>query len=163
MLVKLSDLFDIIKPKTTILNLFKQDKEGVNFVGSGSSNNGVSSKVKDINEVHKFKKGAITVPLKGTVLHAFLQLEDFYVAHQIAVLLSKEKMTNLEKIYYCLCIRHNKFRFNYNRQADRTLSDLLIPSKDDIPDWVYEPEVISGKFKNNIILQKELVKIFDEE
>ena len=94
MLVKLSDLFDIIKPKTTILNLFKQDKDGVNFVGSGSSNNGVSSKVKEINQVHKFKKGAITVPLKGTVLHAFLQLKDFYVAHQIAVLLSKEKMTN---------------------------------------------------------------------
>lgn len=146
--LKLSEIFEIIKPKTTIYNEFKENINGINFISSGEKNNGIVGKVEKREGYKIYNSGAITVPLKGTVLHAFLQTEDFYIAHQIAILYPKEKysnLTNLEKIYYCYCIRENKFRFNYNRQADRTFGDLLLPNPQDIPNWVKQPSFISNK------------------
>ena len=101
-------------------------------------------------------KGSITVPLKGTVVQAYLQLNDFYCAHQIAVLTVKKniKMSDEEKLFYCYCIRHNKFRFNYGRQADRTLPNLLVPSKENLPQWIQDTKInnysnVSDKLKKN--------------
>lgn len=74
--------------------------------------------------------------MKGSVLSTYVQPEDFYIAHQIAILYPKEEMSLSEKLYYCLCIEENKYRFNYGRQADRTLRDIRLPSRKDIPEWV---------------------------
>jgi hypothetical protein len=35
-----------------------------------------------------------------------------------------------------LCIKSNRFRFNYGRQANKTLNNLLIPTLNEIPAWV---------------------------
>jgi hypothetical protein len=89
--------------------------------------------------------------MKGSVLSSFVQSEDFYIAHQIAVLYPKEEMSLAEKLFYCVAIETNRYRFNYGRQADRTLKDLKLPSRDEVPDWV-EPnfeEVLSG-FKERV-------------
>jgi len=149
-LVNIEKIFQIEKPKQAILNQFELDDKGINFVSSSAKNNGVVSKVKKNNYTKLYKKGSITVPLKGTVLHASLQLEDFYIAHQIVVLTPQkdyENLTNLEKIYYCQCIRENKYRFNYNRQADKSFTKLLIPSPDNFPDWIKKPSFIDKKIK----------------
>ena len=149
-LVNIEKVFKIEKPKQAILNQFELDDSGINFVSSSAKNNGVVSKVKKNNFTKLYKKGSITVPLKGTVLHASLQLEDFYIAHQIAVLTPQkdyENLSNLEKIYYCQCIRENKYRFSYNRQADRTFSKLSIPSPDNFPEWVKKPSFIKKKIE----------------
>ena len=50
-------------------------------------------------------------------------------------------MSDQEKLFYCSCIEANKFRFNYGRQANRTLKDLLIPSRSEVPNWVYNIDV----------------------
>ena len=147
-IMKIKEIFNIEKPKQAIYNQFKQDEKGINFVSSASKNNGVVAKVKKDNKYNLYKKGSITVPLKGTVLNASLQLEDFYIAHQIAVLTPLEKykdLTNLQKIYYCQCIRENKYRFNYNRQADKTLDVLNVPSPEIFPEWVIKPKFIKKK------------------
>jgi len=65
---------------------------------------------------------------------AFVQPEDFYVAHQIAVLIPKKPMSLQLRQYYCLCLRNNAYRFSYGRQADRSLKNLELPEK--IPSWV---------------------------
>ena len=39
--LKLSEIFDIIKPKTTIYNEFKENINGINFISSGEKNNGM--------------------------------------------------------------------------------------------------------------------------
>lgn len=49
------------------------------------------------------------------------------------ILTQKSKITEL---FYCACLRANKFRFNYGRQANRTIKDLLIPHPNNIPIWV---------------------------
>ena len=156
-IMKIKEIFYIEKPKQAIYNQFKQDENGINFVSSASKNNGVVAKVKKNNKYNLYKKGSITVPLKGTVLNASLQLEDFYIAHQIAVLTPLEiykDLTNLQKIYYCQCIRENKYRFNYNRQADKTLDVLNVPSPQVFPEWVVKPKFIKKKIEIIKSLQK---------
>jgi len=153
---KLKDIFDIEYPATLIFSEQKEDKKGVNFVSSTGKNNGVTGKVSYDPSIKMYFKGSITVPLKGTVVQAYLQLNDFYCAHQIAVLTVKKniKMSDEEKLFYCYCIRHNKFRFNYGRQADRTLPNLLVPSKENLPQWIKDTKInnysnVSDKLKKN--------------
>ena len=43
--LKLSEIFEIIKPKTTIYNEFKENINGINFISSGEKNNGIVGKV----------------------------------------------------------------------------------------------------------------------
>jgi hypothetical protein len=38
-------------------------------------------------------------------------------------------------LFFCMCIRANKFRFNYGRQANKTLPGLLIPDITEVPSW----------------------------
>lgn len=45
-------------------------------------------------------------------------------------------MSDAVKLYYCMCLRRNKFRYSYGRQANETLKDLQIPTLDEIPDYV---------------------------
>ncbi len=50
-------------------------------------------------------------------------------------------MTDEEKLFYSSCIEANKYKFNYGRQANRTLKDLLIPDKTEIQSWVNTTDI----------------------
>ena len=55
----------------------------------------------------------------------------------LAVLELKIKLTLEEKLYYCCCIKQNRFRYSaFGREANRTLKDLLVPDYSCIPDFV---------------------------
>ena len=125
---QISDLFSVEYPKTMIFQDQEIDPAGFPFVSSAGENNGIVGKIKQTANNKLYRGGAITVPLKGSVLDAFYQPNDFYIAHQIAVLYPKRPMSEKELLFYCLCIRKNKFRFSYGRQADLTLKDLKIPA-----------------------------------
>lgn len=145
-MTRLLDLFTVEYPKTMILNRQTIDSKGVRFISSTGQCNGVAARIAETKQAKKYPGGAITVAMKGSVLSSFVQSEDFYIAHQIAVLYPKNEMSLAEKLFYCAAIEANKYRFNYGRQADRTLKELELPSRDEMPDWV-EPsfeEVLSG-------------------
>ncbi len=129
MLIKLNDLFRIEYPKQMIFSEQEINDDGINFISSKGTDNGVVCKITPNLQNKIYFAGAITVPLKGTVLHAFYQKERFQIAHQIAVLYPKRKMSDNEMFFYVLCIRNNKYKFNYGRQADKTLADILVPDK----------------------------------
>lgn len=135
---RLDSLFDIEYPKQLIFKAQVIDENGINFVSSRGRNGGVVAKVVCNPEAKVYNAGAITVPLKGSVLHAHLQISDFHCAHQTAVLFpkSERKLTTEQLVYYVLCIRRNKFRYSYGRQADRTLPSLIVPNVDEIPSFV---------------------------
>jgi hypothetical protein len=41
------------------------------------------------------------------------------------------------KLFYCLCIEANRFRYStFGREANRTLKNLLVPSAKSVPPWV---------------------------
>ena len=125
--MKLSDIFKITYPKTLIYAEMIPVEDGINFVSSQEKNNGVVGKVALEEGVQIFPAGCITVPLKGSVLMAHLQPQCCYVAHQIAVLEERYPMTFAEKLYYVTCIRGNAFKYNYGRQADRTIGEIEVP------------------------------------
>lgn len=144
--MKLNDLFEIEYPKTLIFSEMTVSETGINFVSSQEKDNGVVARVEECTGVKKYPAGVITVPLKGSVLMAHVQSEECYVAHQIAVLTPKVAMDLKRKLFYCLCIQKNAYKFNYGRQADRTLRELSLP--DSLPEWVDQTRIIPVKTSN---------------
>lgn len=135
-MVALSEIFDIKYGNGFELNRLTQNVHGINFVSRTAKNNGVSAKVDLISDVTPFKAGLITVSLGGSVLESFLQTSEFYTGYHIFCLTPKIELSEKQKLFYCLCIRANKYRYSYGRQANKTLGDILIPSIDEIPVWV---------------------------
>ncbi|QXQ08249.1 hypothetical protein KX816_09935 [Sphingosinicellaceae bacterium] len=135
-LVKVSELFDVIYGTNLELNSLEIDPEGVNFVSRTARNNGVSAKVKLVDGIEPIEAGVLTVAGGGSVAEAFLQPDPFYSGRDLFFLRPKFAMTVEQKLFFCMCIRANKFRFNYGRQANKTLPGLLIPGMDDVPPWV---------------------------
>lgn len=137
---KVADLFDV--SYGTKLD-FKQmettspsDPDGVCFVSRSSRNLGVVARVKRFRDVAPLPGGTITVSLGGTyVLSAFVQEDSFYTAQNVAVLVPKTDMSHDEKLFYCLCIARNRFKYSaFGREANRTLKVMEIPPT--APRWL---------------------------
>lgn len=133
---KVSDLFSVKYGVNLELNSLVQDSSGINFVSRTSKNNGVSAKVKPISYIKPLPAGTITVAGGGSVMEAFLQMSPYYSGRDLYYLTAKEPMTNEQKLFYCLCLRGNKYKFSYGRQSNITLPDLQIPTLDSIPKYV---------------------------
>lgn len=138
-LVKISDIFDVTYGTKFDMNKMSISKSSkIAFVSRTSKNNGIASYVDEYMGIKPLEKGKITVSLGGTyVLASFLQEEDFYTGQNVAVLSAKENLTKEEKLYYCMAITKNRFRYGaFGREANRTLKDLLIPDLSKIPSYV---------------------------
>lgn len=133
---KVSDLFFVKYGVNLELNSLIQDSNGINFVSRTSKNNGVSAKVKLISYIEPLPAGTITVAGGGSVMEAFLQISPYYSGRDLYYLTAKVPMTNEQKLFYCLCLRGNKYKFSYGRQSNITLPDLHIPTLGSIPAYV---------------------------
>ena len=133
---KVSDLFDVTYGVNLELNAIKRTVNGINFVSRTAKNNGVSAKVQLIPGVIPIPAGTISVAGGGSVMASFLQTEPYYSGRDLYYLTPKEPMTENVKLFYCKCLQENRYRYNYGRQANRTLKDILLPSASEIPDWV---------------------------
>lgn len=135
-LQKISDLFNIhYGPSLELLRLERDESAtGINFVSRTSKNNGVSARVAPIDGIKPDAEGTLSVALGGSTLETFLQREPWYSGRDVAVLTPRYKMTEPELLWWAACIRSNRYRFSYGRQANRTLADLRVPKY--IPEWV---------------------------
>lgn len=134
-LVKLSDLFTIKNGNgLELLNLEECERysNSINYVSRTEKNNGISAFVRKIIDVSPFPANVLTVAVGGSVLSTFYQPQPFYTGFHIQVLFPKIQYAAEELQFYAYCIRKNKYRYNYGRQANKTLKDILIP--DQIPD-----------------------------
>lgn len=133
--MKIEELFEIEYPKTLAYSWLIPDANGINFVSAQEKDNGIVGRVHEEDGIKVYPAGCITVPLKGSVLMAHLQPERCYVAHQVGVLIPKKAMSLTEKLFYVTCIRSHAYKYNYGRQADRTLGELEVPlAKDMMPE-----------------------------
>lgn len=158
-MIRLGDLFDAKYGTNLELNAQEitddDDPEGVNFVARGSQDNGVAAKIKPISGIDPIAGGALSVALSGSVLETFLQLDPFYTGYHIFCLRPKVRLDHRQMLYYCLCIKANGFRYNYGRQANRTLRELLLPTPGEIPDWVRSfPFPNYEKYKKPVIAKR---------
>lgn len=132
--IPLSEIFDIKYGHSldlTVLELCdEKDNNGINYVSRTRENNGISAKVYKVDEYEPFEAGLITVAGSGnSVLEASLQIAPFYTGFHVFVLSPKKEMTDLEKLFYCHCIRKNRYRYNFGRQANKTLKTLRVPAE----------------------------------
>src|SRR5713101_6458429 len=86
---------------------------GINFVGRSSERHGISASIASLPEVEPFARGLITVALGGAkLLSAFVQDDPFYTAQNVVVLKPRSEMSFAEKVFVCMCIRHNRWRYS---------------------------------------------------
>lgn len=157
---KVSDLFEIYDGSLNLIDL-DEDSNGINFVGASRFNNNITGKVKLCPRMQVFEAGCITVPADGnSQLYACVQSEPFVANVAVKVLVSKVNMLDLEKWFYCYCLRENKELYSYGRKVRSRLAAIELP--DNIPDWVYDckldlpktevgseiPELITANWKN---------------
>lgn len=135
---KVRELFDVEYGNGLELVKLEQAAVGINFVARGKKNNGVSARVLPVIGEQLFKAGCITVAVSGSVMESFLQPAPFYTAYHVMVLTPRESMPDAVKLYYCQCLRMNKFKYSYGRQANETLSDLQVPALDEVPQSVLD-------------------------
>ena len=136
----LHELFEVFYGSKLDLNkmrLLPLSSGGVHFVGRSSENHGVSAAVAPLEDVEPYEAGLITVALGGTkLLSSFVQEAPFYTAQNVAILKPKIPMSFADKLFMCLCIRHNRFRYSaFGREANRTLKDILVPEPSKFPNW----------------------------
>jgi hypothetical protein len=143
--VRISDLFEIEYGHSLSLNKLRQTSpdEGIAFVSRTARNNGVSAWVEPMANVVPLPPGLLTVCLRSRnyALATFVQPRPFYCGFHIYVLRPKRKMTLQEKLWWAKCIEANRYRYNFGRQANRSLAELEVP--EDVPAWVYEADVPS--------------------
>ena len=142
--VPLDELFVVTYGNKFDLNKMDvaRSSDGVAFVGRSGHNNGVSACVQRLPGVEPFAAGNITVALGGSkVLSSFVQLRRFYTAQNVAVLIPRGDCGFNEKVYYCMCIRLNRFPLQcVRKEANRTIGDLRVPANSQVPEWVGEIE-----------------------
>lgn len=131
--VQYGNKFDLNK-----MELLSKGEGGLNFVNRSSKNCGVSAVVAPVVGQAPYDAGCITVSLGGSkLLSSFVQAEPFYTGQNVAVLIPKKPMSFAERVFVCLCIRHNRFRYTaFGREANRTLRTLPVPDRSSFPDWL---------------------------
>ncbi len=109
----------------------RDDHDAVNFVSRRRENLGVSAYVKPYQDTPPLAAGLISVALGGSyLLSAFIQQRPFYTAQNVAVLTPKAPMTVSEKLFYCICLGKNRFKYSaFGREANRTLASLAVPAE----------------------------------
>lgn len=154
--MKLSQLFDVFYGSN--VNLSDIDfhdnlNNNIPYVSRTEKNNGVSSFVPFQKNVKINPKHTLSVALGGSVLETFYQPVDYYSGRDLAYLKPLIPMTKEEMIFYAICIRSNKIKYSYGRQANRTLKDLELPDFNKIPAWInnHHLKSLSINKTNNLI------------
>ena len=155
------ELFEIRKGK----RLTKADmKPGdINFIGSSSSNNGVTAKIGNTEHLHPAH--TITVSYNGSVGEVFLQDEPFWASDDVNVWYPKIKVDELALLYIMTLIKKLSARYNYtakwtiDKMRAEKLSLPIIESPE--PDHDYTVEDIDFDYMKRYIRAIEKLAIAD--
>ena len=159
-LVPLNSIFEISRGNKLDFNKMVESSMGedsVAFIRRSAEKNGLIAFVEKIEDIEPYESGLITVALGGSALSSFVQPWPFYTAQNIDVLHPRVDMSLDVKLYYCLCIEANRFRYStYGREANRTLHTIEVPALDHIPSWVNGvSKTAIGEFCNRLMKQIE--------
>lgn len=139
-----SNLFSVRYGHSLELNRLRlsDSENGIAFVSRKMGDNGVSAFVAPIPGLKPASAGELSVALGGNgVLSTFLQEREFYTGRDVAILHPKKRMSKSALLYYCMCIKANRYRYSYGRQANRSLGSLQVPSVARLPKWVSSVDV----------------------
>lgn len=136
--MRVDELFEVKYGNSLSLNHLVQVEEGrgVAFISRTAQNNGVAAWVRRLPDVDPFPAGHLTVSLRSRnhALATFLQTQPFYTGYHLFVLVPHQQMSVHELLWWAECIECNRYRYNYGRQANRSLASLQLPHQ--APSWV---------------------------
>ncbi|MBN1862069.1 MAG: restriction endonuclease subunit S [Dehalococcoidales bacterium] len=136
-MIPLSQYFDVLYGVNLELVHQTPDPQGVNFIARTGKNNGVVAKVKLVPGINPNPANTISVAGgSSSVMESFLQKEPYYSGRDLFYLRPKIELSDKQLLFYCLCLKANKHKFGYGRQANKTLQNLSIPSLEEIPSWI---------------------------
>ncbi len=140
---RLDEVFDVwYGVNLEVVNSEVVEKD-IPFVSRQSVNNGIVCHVKRMPNVEPNPANTLSIAVSGSVLSTFYHDYEYYSGRDVYVAKPKLPLTKAEMLYYCSVIEHNKYRYNYGRGANRTFKELLVPSYEEIPDWVKRRNVNS--------------------
>lgn len=163
-MTKVSDLFEVRYGHSLELNRLISTGRGagVAFVSRKMGDNGISAYVVPLPDVEPAPAGELSCALGGNgVLSTFIQEQSFYTGRDVARLIPLVPMSKAQLLFYCYCIKFNRYRFSYGRQANRTLKDIVVPSLSDIPAYVSEvdEDVFVGRDAPLIISETPMLSV----
>ena len=160
---RLDELFEIWYGVNLELIYCEPEKNGIPFVSRQSVNNGISDYVKSI-EITPNPANTLSIAASGSVLTTFFHDYEYYSGRDVYIAQPKNSMTKSQMLFYCYVIEENRYRYNYGRAANRTLRNLLVPSIDEIPDFVtdniFKNEFEEKPLNDNLQLNTEKWKLF---
>ncbi len=123
---KLDDLFKVNYGVNLELNRMTIKDTGIPFVSRTSNNNGVSDYVEELIDISPNPENTISVSGGGSVLECFLQEKPYYSGRDLYYLTPKFEANKHRLLFIITILRREKYRFNYGRQANKTLKHLII-------------------------------------
>ena len=132
-LVKISDLFYIKYGNSLeLINLVQcksSEPNSVPFISRTENNNGVSAFFEEELLIDKNPAHTLSVAVSGSVMSSFYQKLAYYSGRDLYVLIPKKEFTVIEMLFYAYCLQLNKYKYNYGRQSNKTIKDLLVPNE----------------------------------
>lgn len=159
-LVKLDSIFSINYGTDLELNKLEKTNDGIPFVSRNRNHNGIVAYVKKINGISPNPAHSISVPLgSSSVLYAHYQEKEYYSGRDLAYLrpLDGINITMMQMFYYCIILRKNRIKYNYGRQVNTTLSSLLVPSIDSLPEYINSLNLPNTKQYKDALCTKDMI------
>lgn len=125
------------------------------YISSTKKNNGIDNYISPPDEIPIFNN-AITINLIGSIGYCFYHIYQFIASDNCAVLKIKNKNIKLDVILFLFLkpiIESMKSKYSYARTMNCPLlkkEKILLPVKDNLPDWEYMRNYIKNKAKNII-------------
>ena len=118
--------------------------EEIDFVGRSNANNGITSKVQEIDSITPYKRGDLTLALGGAYLGScFVQPEDFYTSQNVVVLIPKQEISFYTKQFIATAIfkesqnNYKAFIKELNAHIKTDFSIKLPVTDTGEPDWQF--------------------------
>lgn len=148
---RLDEIFDIWYGVNLELIYCEPTENGIPFVSRQSVNNGITDYVKP-KDIIPNPANTLSIAGSGTVLTTYFHDYEYYSGRDVYIAKPKQELTKEQMLYYAYVIEQNKYRYNYGRAANRTLRNILVPSIEEIPNFVTN-KVLETKFNEKPIKQ----------
>lgn len=158
---KIKDIFHVNYGVNLEYYKMELDENGLPFISRTAQNNGVIGRVTKIEGITPNPRNTISVTGGGSVLEAFLQEEEYYSGRDVYYLKPRDELNKTQLLYYCMLLKANKYRYNYGRQANKTLGEILVPSIDEVPDWAREIKIPARPTED--VMTKERFSLSDRK
>ena len=112
-MTKVTDIFSTSESQGMVEYQMNYKKNGINFIGRGSENNGVVNTVDKVKEIEPLEGNCITVAMSGSVMESFVQKEPFYSSFHIKILRPKFEMTEETLQFYCYVFWLGRYWFSF--------------------------------------------------